>query len=467
MTISNVFNVEIVTPSTGWPTQTPSYLPVVPNLAGYGVSTLAGYGVNTRGDNVQVLYVTTLANSGTGSLSETMSRNIGGAARVIVFNVEGYSGNAFISSGLPHTTIAGQTAPGKGYCLRGTRLLIDADDFLVQHFRVRPGDGSVPGPQLPKDRSGLAMQDCARVVFDHCSVSWAGDEGISVYRSSVDCTVSHCISMQNLDLVGDGGANAHAFMCGGGSGNNPLRTTWIGNLAGHIGHRAPLVRNAAVVFVNNVIYHWYGSWGCGALESDTNFLDLDNVTAVNNYYKHGPSPPLVAPWRVRGTETVFGCNVNSKLYLEGNSVNGSIPSQVSMCSFGTGRSAAQNFLTAPSARPVWHTGIVPAAHNDAYTLVLQGVGAFSANRDSLDAQLIVDVTTGTSSGTDPTSNPAPYPIYGSAVRDHRISFNYPSGFDPIPDGASGRPAPGTINGGTGRTLIEEWCNRRAAEVEAV
>ena len=40
----------------------------------------------------------------------------------------------------PFVTIAGQTAPGGGICIKGAGVAISTHDVLIQHIRVRPGN---------------------------------------------------------------------------------------------------------------------------------------------------------------------------------------------------------------------------------------------------------------------------------------------------------------------------------------
>ena len=122
-------------------------LPVIPGAAGYGMDTPAGRGG-------KVYRVTNLNASGAGSLKECID---GTTARVCIFEV---SGTIRLTSDLiirnNRITIAGQTAPSPGIMLRGAALRIHANDVLVQHLRVRPGDdanGPDPGqPRCAQDR---------------------------------------------------------------------------------------------------------------------------------------------------------------------------------------------------------------------------------------------------------------------------------------------------------------------------
>jgi len=137
-----------------------------------------------------VIKVTTLAESGPGSLAEALALP---GPRIIVFAVSG-----IIDLGDPNTddvfdesdssnvlviaegdvTIAGESAPGAGITIRG-RLYATYDEgvgnIIVRHLRVRPpawpgaGDG---GEQYDALRFSVNSQ----VLVDHVSVSGGVDE---------------------------------------------------------------------------------------------------------------------------------------------------------------------------------------------------------------------------------------------------------------------------------------------------
>src|SRR5436190_151700 len=121
-------------------------LPVFPGAEGFGTRTPAGRGG-------KVIEVTTLADDGPGSLRAAISDP---APRIIVFRVAGIielTDSLTISH--PFVTIAGQTAPGGGICLKNAGIVITTHDVLVQHLRIRPGS---EGRRVrPEDNDALTI----------------------------------------------------------------------------------------------------------------------------------------------------------------------------------------------------------------------------------------------------------------------------------------------------------------------
>src|SRR6185436_17410276 len=105
-------------------------LPVFPGAEGFGTRTPAGRGG-------KIIEVTTLADDGPGSLRAAVNDP---APRIIVFRVSGTIELAdFLYVNHPFVTIAGQTAPGGGICLKNAGIVVTTHDVLIQHLRIRPG----------------------------------------------------------------------------------------------------------------------------------------------------------------------------------------------------------------------------------------------------------------------------------------------------------------------------------------
>ena len=106
-------------------------LPAFPGAEGFGAHTPGGRGG-------KVLIVDTLADSGTGSLRAACEAE---GPRIVVFQVAGTIAlKKPITITHPYITIAGQSAPGEGVCLRGNTLGIATHDVVLRHLRSRLGD---------------------------------------------------------------------------------------------------------------------------------------------------------------------------------------------------------------------------------------------------------------------------------------------------------------------------------------
>jgi len=141
-------------------------IPAFPGAEGFGAMALGGRGGT-------VIEVTTLANDGPGSLRQACYAE---GPRIVVFRVGGIIElQTDIKIGKPFLTVAGQTAPGDGICLKNATLRVCTHDVVIRHVRARPGDG--PAGPNPENRDALKMEGTRPqyVVIDHCSCSWAID----------------------------------------------------------------------------------------------------------------------------------------------------------------------------------------------------------------------------------------------------------------------------------------------------
>jgi len=224
-------------------------IPVFPGAEGFGTHTRAGRGG-------EVIEVTNLADDGPGSLRHALADP---DPRTVVFRVAGtieLETELVISQ--PFVTVAGQTAPGGGICLKNMGLTVTSHDVLVQHIRVRPGaQGRVAAEnndaiQILGDRR--TGQGGSNVVIDHVSVSWGEDETVSTWQGAHDITISWCIVSEALNRSRHRkGTHSAGLLIGDGSDHVTVHHT----LMAHNDFRNPLVIGGGTHdIVGNVVYDW-------------------------------------------------------------------------------------------------------------------------------------------------------------------------------------------------------------------
>ena len=381
-----------------------------PGAEGFGRHTTGGRGG-------KVYHVTTLEDN---NLPGTLRwANAQQGPKTIVFDV---SGTIFLKSPLrftPHTTGAGQPAPGDGICLADYPVMVSSNN-IIRYMRFRLGNREVSN----HEGDGLGGSRCHDIIIDHCSISWSIDECLSVYGNR-DFTVQWCIVSQSLNNAGHQ-KGAHGY--GGNWGGSGA--SYHHNLIAHHTSRTPRLgpspftqTDERMDLRNNVIYNWTAN-GCYGGEGMT-------VNIVNNYYKPGPGTPtdlrgmrIAAPnirtsqythhdsprpnvwdrmWHVWGKYYVSG-NVNSR-YPEVTKDNWTygIYNQISPdANDGTYTPATKD--TIRLAKPMPFEPVTTQTAEDAYQLVLAHAGA-SLHRDALDDIIVRDVREGKASFTGEGCDP--------------------------------------------------------------
>ena len=273
------------------------------------IAKLEGFGSVTIGGKGQTMvHVTNLNSTGPGSLYDAMGSN-----RIIVFDVPGTidnfqwdSSNEFPVSDL---TIDGSSAPSPGITLdnaNSANCLSFQDgchDIIVNNIRVRNAGNDC-----------INVVNGYRMVFDHISVSGAGDGNFDITAGAHDITVQYSI-------VGSGkstwsGAMLIAY---NGTKNISIHHNLFNsrNTAG-VGERNPLIHcldnltiaDMMVDFRCNVVWNWGANDGTAyGYGSAVDYGGTANL--VNNFYQ---------------TDGIMGDNpvqlnhnsINARVFLSGN-----------------------------------------------------------------------------------------------------------------------------------------------------
>ena len=213
----------------------------------------------------RLLRVTTLAGDGPGSFRAAIEAD---GPRTIVFDVGGVIdlGRKALRILNPHLTVDGATAPSPGITLIRGGVAVAADDIVIRHLRVRPGqDGAPKGSGWEAD--GLSCHAAHDVWIDHCSFSWATDEGLSAsgprfrgagaeeWRKGTSGRVTF-----SNNIVAEGlSDSSHAkgeHSKGSLIHDNVTEVLLIGNLYAHNVERNPLFKGGShAVCVNNLVYN--------------------------------------------------------------------------------------------------------------------------------------------------------------------------------------------------------------------
>lgn len=370
--------------------------PVATAIASGGTAFIGaeGYGRNAIGGrDGRIIKVTTLADSGPGSLRECIDAK---GPRVCVFTVAGLirftSERPLIRN--PYLTIAGETAPGGGITLshaggpRGfTPLAIKGThDIIVRHVRVRT---DLPGEERGGN-DGINISNSHDIIIDHVSTSWSLDENIGAFGDNNAITISSSIFAE--------GTPKHdkcALLASDPKG--PQNISFVRNLCAHNGDRNPDVNvppESCVDVVNNVFYN-----------AQSQFAEIwesyggSPVNVVGNVFRRGPDTNLRMAAGI--DRSVKGSRGQAKIYLSDNLAQGIPP-------------LTPTVEAAVVDSPVCPLQSVPVSAAKAYDEVLAAAGAFP--RDAVDQRVVGEVKTSGGAIGRP-AGPMPLIAPGRAYKD--------------------------------------------------
>jgi pectate lyase len=425
--------------------------------------TAEGAGKFTVGGRGGAVYeVTNLNDDGPGSLRAAVMKQ---GPRTVVFRISGtISLNSPLIINEPNITIAGQTAPGDGICLRDQTVAIEANEVIMRHIRVRLGDRDTAG-----QGDALAGKNGRNIIVDHCSVSWSIDEAMSIYSGVENLTVQWCFITESLRFSHHvKGEHGYGGIWGG------KNSSWHHNLLAHHTSRNPRFDRGVerIDFRNNVIYNWkYNSSYGGEAKAQRR----STINVVLNYYKAGPATDdgpmqyrIVNPW---ANQYGFG-----QWYIDGNVVVG-FP-EVTANNWLAGVQGIGKEVPAHIRvdRPFSFMPINQQSPEIAYRAVLAHGGASLPGRDTIDRRIVWEVENDTA-------------LYGGRSGEHTgiidsqdavggwpllksVSVPIDSDHDGIPDAWETAhslnpkdPKDRNKIGREGYTKLEEYINELAADTK--
>lgn len=352
----------------------------------------------TGGRGGQVVFVTNLADAGEGSLRWALEQ-YPGEPLTVMFRV---SGIIELQSRLQvkrsNLTIAGQSAPGDGICLKGHSLILNGasskgnhGNIIIRYLRSRPGGTVKTGLY------GFDMENCHDVIIDHCSFSWANEECAAMYDTK-NTTVQWCIVSEGLYNAGhQKGQRSYGGVWGG------QYASYHHNLIAHQNSRAVRFNGARahdtvalIDYRNNVVYNWgnaNASYG-GEMNIEGG---VSQVNIMNNYYKPGPATPGERKF-VRASFQSKDSKGTGQWFLSGNvmesdrSLTKNNAKGLDLSQLDDASAALAN-----SAFPVSATISMQPA-KEAYEEVLRFAGAVYPKRDATDERVVAETRTGKATG---------------------------------------------------------------------
>lgn len=355
----------------------------------------------TGGRGGKVIHVTNLNDSGAGSLRAALAES---GPRTIVFDVAGLiSLNSALKISKGDVTIAGQTAPGDGVCLRHFTTNVDADNVIIRFVRFRMGD------EKKSEDDAFGGRYHQNIILDHCSMSWSTDECSSFYANK-NFTMQWCILTESLrnsvhgkgnhgygGIWGGKNASFHHNLLSAHDSRNPridhpqIYGDYVATHRGNVDYRC------------NAVYNWGDNSTYGGEDGWFNI--------INNYYKPGPASKnvtyLVDAYGYYYKDDKYYADKYAQMYLSGN-VNTSRPelsandvstiywhNGTSWGNYGTVLSNPLK-LYGPSSENIYTT---THSAEDSFLRICESAGA-SLVRDAVDLRACNDAKTGTATCKD-------------------------------------------------------------------
>ena len=361
--------------------------PAFPGAEGFGMYTQGGRGG-------KVYHVTNLSDDGkAGSLRYAVNQK---GARTVVFDVSGIIElNSVLNIKNDSITIAGQTAPGDGICLKDYNVFVGANEVIIRFVRFRLGTDK-PDSDGTQDRDAIWGRNKSNIIIDHCSMSWCTDECASFYGNK-NFTMQWCLVSESLrGSLHPKGYHGYGGIWGGQG------ASFHHNLVAHHDSRTPRLCGSRysnepdlekVDLRNNVFYNW-GSTNSGYAGEGGSY------NFVNNYYKSGPATKSSIKYRIFEAYADDGSNsqpkgVYGKFYMKGNYMDGKGDNwDWNGMDVNTGNLSYLSKDMLKSNSEFSHTAVTTHTPANAFAKVCALAGA-SKSRDAVDTRIANEAKNGT------------------------------------------------------------------------
>lgn len=387
-----------------------------PGAEGFGAGTRGAYELYEQtgrlSDLPAIIHVTNLNDSGAGSFRAALEAS---APRIVVFDIGGVINlsSPIILNNSSYLTVAGQTAPGDGICIRGENIEFrSGHDLIIRSIRIRDTNDDALGF---RPVNGDGVDRSYNIVVDHCSLSWNSDEVLSNYGKADHFTFSNNIL--------DSPYLEHNFGSMIGPGSKYFTVTK--NVILNADYRTPLYGGGGDTFtkyvqgptyiesVNNVVYN-ARVWGAMQVMRNSSYSGSQPqyLAIVGEYHKAGPDTSTSTSYIFAAQSQSQAANNeyvedSSRLFFSGNLTpkrTSQSQDQWDVCSSSTCNTNARY-----NSWPFTSSGVstVEAAANYANLITTDNgmngniprVGAYP--RDTHDTKAIKDIASGSAFyGTD-------------------------------------------------------------------
>lgn len=290
--------------------------------------------------------------------------------RIVVFETSGTIdlGAERLSITEDRCWIAGQTAPSPGITLIRGDLNVAADDCVVQHVRVRPGDAGQSDGWEPD--SVRTADGSSNNVLDHVSASWSVDEVASAGYDSTATTMSNCLIAEPLhDATHSKGSHGYGSLIGDGATDVAL----LGNVWTKARGRQPRLKSDTRSVVANNVMHYF--------DEATNLDGSTEASIEGNAYL-----------RVDEGDAVIE---DGSAYVADNYTDPETPT-----TDGT------DLL---DSRPLWPDGLERLPSEDTESHAWANVGARPADRTAIDERVLSEVQNRSGENVDSQTEVGGYP----------------------------------------------------------